>query len=192
MVQQILIALILLMILCGCDSRQQEEALQKRETALNEREQLLLLKEKSLQLREEALLKQKSFFDSTINTDTTYLINTQLQGKWDVRMTCTEATCPGSAVGDVKTEQWELAYQGNKLIAKAMSNNQLVRVYTGFYTGNTIELVEDVTGTEAASLTKMVVRLRLVDNFRLEGEREIIRDNNCKVVYTLLAEKLNA
>lgn len=177
--------------LCGCGMRQREEALNKREAAINEREQTLVLKEKSLQLKEEELMAQKAQMDSTVLVDTTYIINPALTGKWDVKMTCTETTCSGSAVGDVKNEQWEISYQGNKLIAKAMANDQLVRVYTGFYTGNTIELVEDVNSAIVPSLTKMIVRLRLKDDAKLEGEREIIREKNCKVVYALQAVKMD-
>ena len=38
--------------------------------------------------------------------------------------------------------------------------------------------------------SKMVVRLRVVNEKTMEGQREIIRDNNCKVVYAMQMEKL--
>ena len=179
-----------LFLLSGCDFREREEALRKRETALSQKEQELLLKEKTLQLQEQELQNRKLAFDSTRNADTSHIVNPALVGNWNVKMTCTEATCAGSAVGDTKNETWQLAYQGTALLATAKANNQLVRVYTGFYTGNTIELVEDKTTTVAPSPARMVVRLRLVDSTRLEGEREIVRENNCKVVYALQMEKI--
>jgi hypothetical protein len=178
------------LLLSGCNFREREEALQKKETALNQKEQELLLKEKTLLLQEQELQNRKLAFDSTQNADTSRIVNPALVGNWNVKMTCTEATCAGSAVGDTKNETWQLAYQGSALLAKANANNQLVRVYTGFYTGNTIELVEDKTSAVAPSPAKMVVRLRLVDSTRLEGEREIVRENNCKVVYALQVEKI--
>jgi hypothetical protein len=97
-------------------------------------------------------------------------------------MTCTETTCAGSAVGDTKTEEWELSYEGNTLIAKAHTNEQLIRTYKGFYTGNTIELVESRDSTEAN--VKMVVRLRLADETHMEGQREITR-KDCKIIYDI-------
>jgi polysaccharide deacetylase 2 family uncharacterized protein YibQ len=141
-------------------------------------------------LKEEELLKKENSLDSTIKTDTAHIVNSALTGNWLVKMSCTETTCPGSAVGDTKSEQWQISYQMNALIAKAMSNGQLVRIYKGFYTGNTIELIEDRNNTSSGPVVKMVVRLQLVDETHLEGRREIIRDD-CKVVYDLQLEKQN-
>ena len=62
-------------------------------------------------------------------------------------MTCIETTCPGSAVGDTKTETWDINYENNLIIAKAMANNKLVRVYTGSYDGTNLTLSEDVANT---------------------------------------------
>ena len=174
----------------GCDYRAKEEALQKRESELNQREQEVLLKEKTLQLREENLLKKEKLFDSTLKTDTTHLINMTLVGNWMVKMTCTETSCTGSAVGDTKSEQWQLSYEGNSILAKAMSGEQLVRVYIGFYTGNTVELVANSNEQDAQSQTKMIVRLTVVDETHLEGQREITR-SDCKVIYSLQLEKQN-
>lgn len=172
----------------GCDYRKREEELQKKETALNQKEQELLLKEKTLQLKEEDLAKREQRLDSTI-IDSTHVINPALTGIWSVQMSCTEATCTGFAIGDTKSEQWQISYTGNTLIAKAFSNNQLARVYTGFDTGNTIELVEDRDTT--VPNVKMVVRLRFVDTTHMEGQREIARED-CKVIYDLKLEKNNS
>ena len=63
---------------------------------------------------------------------------------------------------------------------------QLTRTYTGFYTGNTVELVE--SKDSSTTHVKMVVRLRPTDATHLEGQREITREN-CKVIYDLKLEK---
>lgn len=183
--------LALLLFTTGCDLRQREEALQKKEAILNDREQSLLLREKTLQLREEEVLKREQHLDSTMKQDTTRLVQPALIGRWDVKMTCTEATCPGSAIGDTKTEVWEFSYAGTTLMVKAIASEKLVRVYTGFYTGNTIELVEERPGTDSEGSTKMVIRLRLSDDTHMEGQREIIRENDCRVVYSLQLQKQN-
>jgi hypothetical protein len=119
-------------------------------------------------------------------------VNAALVGTWSVRMTCTETTCAGSAVGDTKTEQWDFSYQGNTIMVKASANEKLVRVYTGFFTGNTIELVEERAGAENQRSSKMIIRLRIIDDTHMDGQREIVRENDCRVVYTLQLQKNNA
>lgn len=176
-------------LLGSCADSGREAALKQKETELDQREQIILARERSVALREAALAQQR-FHDSTATADTTHIVSSALVGNWNVRMTCTETSCPGSAVGDTRTEKWQMQYEGTSLVAKAMANDQLMRVYTGFYTGNTIELVEDPTNASAPRAAKMVVRLRLVDSSRLEGEREIMRDNNCKIVYATHMEKM--
>jgi len=190
--------LLLSFLFCsGCDLRKREDELQKKETAINQKEQELLLKEKTLQLKETELMQRELKLDSVKNTDTvqkadsTHLYNPLLIGTWSVKMTCTETTCEGSAVGDTKTEQWNISYQGNTIIAKAMANDKLVRVYTGFFTGNTVELVEDRKIIPLQPATKMAVRLQVINEKSMDGQREIARDNECKVVYAIQARKQN-
>jgi hypothetical protein len=165
----------------GCANERRNEALDGREAALNAKEQELYGKEKTLQLQEESLRRREQSLDSAARPDSSRLVNPALAGNWSVQMTCTEATCTGSAVGDTKSEDWNLSYQGNALIARASSGGQLVRTYTGFYTGNTVELVEHLDTTGAV---KMVVRLRPTDATHMEGQREITREA-CKVIYDL-------
>ena len=180
--------LILTFFISGCDLRKREEQLEAKEAVLNQKEQELLLKEKTLQIKEDELLLRERKTDSTVKTDTTSLYNTAIIGFWSVKMTCTEATCAGSAVGDTKTEQWNISYEANTIIAKAMSDDKLVRTYTGIPAGEVIELVEGPHANVSQSATKMIVRLRLINSTAMDGKREIIR-NNCKVIYDLKMEK---
>ena len=180
---------ILLMITSiACNSRKRENQLQQREAALNQKEQELILKERTLELKEEELLKIEQHLDSTSNKDSGTMVNPNLPGPWSVKMTCTETTCAGSAVGDTKSETWQFAYESNSIIAKAMANNQLVRVYTGTYTNNIIELRSDESNTSLPAPAKMIVRLRVIDDTHVEGQREITRAD-CKVIYSLQLEK---
>jgi hypothetical protein len=173
----------------SCNFRQREEELQKREAALNQKEQELLLKEKTLRLQEEELAKQRRHIDSTLKADTTGAINPALTGEWSAKMTCTETTCSGSAVGDTKTEQWSFSYEGTNLLAKATANGQLVRVYSGVYKDNAIELAADQSVDASTPSAKMAVYLTVADATHLEGRREIIRENECRIVYDLKLEK---
>ncbi|HEU4904345.1 MAG TPA: hypothetical protein VFT06_16175 [Flavisolibacter sp.] len=184
-----LFLLVLFSFSSGCDLRQREDELQKREAALNQKEQELLLREKTLQQKETDLAKREQFFDST-SKDTARLVNTALTGEWDVQMSCTETTCAGSAVGDTKNERWDISYTANTLVAKAKTNDQLARVYTGFYTGSNVELTNNGLPSDTLAKTKMTVRLQTIDDTHMEGQREIVRNNDCRIVYAVKMQKL--
>ena len=185
----LILILILTSFLQGCDLRQREEALNQKEALLNQREQELLLKEKTLQLKEEDLVKREQRIDSTRLQDSVAVYNAALPGTWDVKMVGSETTCPGSAVGDTKNEIWEITYQENNVIAKAMVNDELVRTYSGFFTGNTLELVDTRENVPGQPPTRIVVRLRLAKENVLEGTREIERIGECKIVYQIVMNK---
>lgn len=169
----------------GCNLREREQALEQRSAQLDQKEQELLLKEKTLQLKEEELLKKEQQFDSTRLVDTTAIYNPQIPGNYTVKMVCTETNCPGSAVGDTKNETWQLSYQNTTIIARAMTGDKLVRTYTGTYNGNVIELSEDRQNTTVPSSSRMIVRLRIIDQDNMEGQREITQEGNCKIIYSV-------
>ena len=112
-----------------------------------------------------------------------------LVGSWLVTMNCIETTCSGSAVGDTKTEQWDVTYQDNTVLAKAMSGQALVRIYTGRSAANSLQLTAQSDEPSPQHAAKMNVTLALTRNNEMEGEREIIRADNCKIVYHLQLKK---
>ena len=172
----------------GCGIRERETSVEKKETELAQKEQELDAKEKELQLKEAELIKRTQWLDST-EQDTAAMFNPQLLGQWNARMTCTETTCSGSAVGDTKTEAWELTYQNEHIIARAMSGENMVRVYTGTYKNNLLELTENVELSPSTPATKILVRLSPVNETTLEGQIEIIRTGDCKITYALQLTK---
>ena len=178
-------------LLCaGCDLKAREEALQKKEAEYAQREQQLSLREKSLQIREEELQQLKQKLDSVkTKTDTALVYNQQLIGEWNVKMTCTETTCPGSAVGDTKTETWNINYENNLIVAKAIASDKLVRVYTGSYDGTNLTLSEDVANTPSEPATKMTIRLSMTDEIQWKVKEIIVRENDCRIVYSLQLSK---
>jgi hypothetical protein len=179
----------LFLIVPGCKSRKAENLMQTRELALNQKEQELLLREKKLELKEAALMEIQNRLDSTMKVDTTKVLYQPLIGLWNAKMICTETTCAGSAVGDNKAEQWDFSYQSNTIIAKAMVNKNISRVYTGTYTGNSFELTENRTDTTVAPDTRMFVRINIIDSTHMAGQRQIIREGDCRIVYDLKLEK---
>jgi hypothetical protein len=179
-----------ILFLQSCDLRQREEDLQAKEAKVNQKEQELLLKEKTLQLKENELAKKQQQIDSTAIRDTIAQVNAKLVGTWNVKMTCTETSCTGSAVGDTKIEAWDISYQDKNVLAKAKVNNELVRVYSGTYNGNILELVEAHDTPTTPSPTKIIVRLRLASDLQMEGQREIERIGDCKILYSVLMDKI--
>ena len=181
----------MLLFLTSCSSREREKRLQQKELELNQKEQELLMKERSLQEREDQLAERENILDSSTNkllVDTSILLNTHLPGLYNATMHCTETTCPGSAVGDTKTEQWQINYQDNQVIAKAISGNKQIRVYIGNYSGNILELSSQQNDS-IPSTTKMIVRLQETKENEMEGQREIIRGEDCHIVYALQLKK---
>lgn len=185
---RILFLLLAALMLAGCGLREREAKLNAREQALEQRRQQLETRELALQQREEELTKKLQALDSSAH-DTLMLYEPKLIGQWLVRMTCSETTCPGSAVGDIKTETWVISYEGNFLVAKAMEKGKLARIYTGQSTAQGIRLSEAVTDPPSGPPTTINVRLSLKDNNTMEGQREILRENECRILYTLQLSK---
>lgn len=174
----------------GCGLREREEALEKRENEINQKEQRLLLLEKQLQLKDEALQQRQKSIDSTqmqMSLADSAEINPAIIGNWAVTMRCTVTTCDGSAVGDTKNELWEISYQGKNVIVKAKADNKLVRVYSGLYDENTLQLTAQ--HEPEAPNTKITVKLTPKTENELEGTREIIRADVCHIVYATTLKK---
>lgn len=182
----------LFIFLPGCEMHKREQELKVKVAELNQKEQELLLKEKSLQLKQEELAKREKLLDSTAfqnSIDTLSALHPNLPGLWNVTMRCTETTCTGSAVGDTKKEQWEISFQNNTVIAKAMSDNKLLRVYSGTYEGSLFELSAQQDNVVTAPSAKMIVRLQKTKENEMAGQREIIRPEECRIVYALELSK---
>jgi hypothetical protein len=183
------ISLLLLFALPACDVQRREKLLEEKEVALTQKERDLLLREQAVQLKEEELAKRQEELDSAHKAvDTLSVLHPSLPGTWNVTMRCTETTCPGSAVGDTKTEQWQLSFQNNTIVAKAMSDKQLSRIYSGSYAGNSFELTA-LQADSVTQTTKMIVRLQPTKENEMTGQREIIRTNDCRIVYALELKK---
>lgn len=175
--------------LSSCGLRQREMELDRRTNELNQREQELNLREQSLAAKEQQLNDREKQIDSTSNVvkDSLIIEHNKIPGIWAVEMQCTETNCPGSAVGDIKNEQWEFKFEDNLVIASAMSNNQLVRIYTGSYVGNLLKLAVKQDSSETTA--KIVVRLTQTKEKEMEGEREITQANGCHILYSLKLKK---
>jgi hypothetical protein len=180
-----ILAILFVVTLGSCKLNTREKELKQRENTLNQREQELILREKILQLKEEELLKKGAYLDSSLKRDSLPVDSVAVTGTWSVTMVCIEATCTGSAVGDTKTEQWVISREGSEFIARVISGDKLLRVYSGIYTGNTLELIAQTEQAQGQPPAKMVARLHSVNAKRMEGQREITREKDCKIIYTM-------
>lgn len=188
----IFILFILIFLFSGCGINEREGKLQQLKEQLAQKELELQTKEKDLQLREEELVKRERNHDSTIQTvlRDTGIYKAELAGMWTVKMNCTETNCAGSAVGDTKTEQWNISYQDRTVIAKALVDEKLARIYSGIYTGNSLELAAQPSDTASQNSAQIIVRLEEKSSGNFEGRRELTRANNCKTIYAVSMTKL--
>ncbi len=182
-------AIIVLLICClqSCGLREREMKLDAKAKEVNEKEQQLILKEKALELKEQELMAFQKKLDSTgieLPRDTV-AVNPDFLGSWQVKMSCIETNCQGSAVGDTKNEHWLIEQQASGIIAKALTGDQLVRAYTGRFNGSFLVLTSTQEDENQKIQSRMNVRLQRVDKNMLEGQREITRPGECRIVYEL-------
>lgn len=174
-----------LILFSSCTLREREEALKNKEAQLNQKEQELLILQQTLQAKEEDLQQREKQLDSTKqNLTDSFSYHPEVVGTWLVKMNCTETSCEGYAVGDSKTETWEINYQNNLVIARVIVAKKLVRFYTGSYTGDVLNLETQEANANNQQTTKMNVTLQQTADNKMQGQRELIHEN-CKVVYTL-------
>jgi hypothetical protein len=70
-----------------------------------------------------------------------------------------------------------------------MSGSNLVRVYTGSFNNNVLELKDEVEGTGNTPATHIAVRLNPTNTGAMEGIRDIERAGQCRIVYSLQLNK---
>jgi len=183
MKQATVILILLAFFIQGCGLNEREKSLQKKQVELSQKEQQLLIWEQRLKIREQELNNAKQYLDSAKQQiDTTY--NPLLIGSWTVKMTCTETTCDGSAIGDTKTERWEIADNGKNIIVKAYSGIVLIRVYTGSYKNKVVRITDE----KPNSGVLISATLNYISDTRMDGLREI-NQKDCKIVYGLVMER---
>jgi hypothetical protein len=181
MKQTAILIIIIALSLPGCGPSQHEKNLQKEQLEIKQKEQQLFVWEQRLKMREQELNNAKQVLDS-VQFDTAN--NPLIIGKWIVKMTCAQTTCDGSAIGDTKTEQWDIQYNGENVVVKAYSGPVLIRVYTGSYQNKVLKIVDEKPNSKAL----ISANLNFINGNRMDGLREISQ-KDCKIVYELSLEK---
>jgi hypothetical protein len=175
--------LLFAMIILGCG--QEEKNLKNRSAQLDSLQDSLTAKQHELHLKEVELMKREQVLDSSSVMDTASVFNQDLAGKWQVRMTCVETTCEGSAIGDVRNEQWNISFKNDVVIIQAVSNGKVHRLYTGLYNGRELQLVSNSSEVE----TTIKVTLNPKTANKMAGKREIRQAGNCVIIYSLDLDK---
>jgi hypothetical protein len=170
------------LLLAGCGFKEREQKIARQEQELIHKQEALLLKEQQLALKEKELQERELLLDSTHKlADSVNLYEPAIAGKWTVTMNCTETNCEGSAIGDTKTEQWEISYGTDKAVTlKAFSGKELIRIYNGAYR---------TAGLQLAHENRIRINLKLTAPDKMEGTREITQPN-CRIVYVVTAAKI--
>lgn len=177
----------LLFFCAACSDGGRERILKEKEATLNQKQQQLLLWEQQLSAKEKALDAREHQLDSTKKEiDSVTIHGPSIAGRWQIKMQCVETSCDGSAIGDVKTEQWTFSTDGNDVVAKAYVGKNLIRIYTGFYTQSGLQLTDK---SSLSANTTMEVTLRILNEKTMDGLREIMLPN-CKTTYSISADRL--
>lgn len=178
-----------IIILSSCNQRQREIELDKKLNELSQREQELSLKEQELAIKEKQLSEQQKVLDSTTNiiNDSLLRDHEKIQGLWRVEMKCKQTNCAGSAVGDIKTEEWNIQFENNEVTVNARSNRHVVKRYSGSFVGNLLKLSAGQDSTEVNA--KIHVNLEKTSDTEMEGEREVTQATGCQILYSLRLKK---
>ncbi|WP_276131917.1 hypothetical protein [Polluticoccus soli] len=172
----------LAIFLHSCGFKEREQTIARKEQEIEVVQSKLLLKEQQLAEKEKALLARELSRDSTYKiADSSNQYEPRIVGRWLVKMNCTETTCEGSAIGDIKVEHWDIEYgEANSVTVKAYADKTLARIYNGNYNSG--------DGLRLAHENSINVSLSFTEKGNMEGTREINRPD-CKIVYALSAEK---
>jgi len=183
-------------LLSGCGLQEQRQQLKQESVLIRQKEQELALRSHELDAREQLLNERQKKMDSVlIGKDTLSNIFPEIPGRWLAKMVCTDAGCPGSALGDTKVEQWAVTFQNNMVVVKAMNNKfQLTRIYTGDITPEgQLSLKAQVPNDSLSTnqYAQITIQLKQTKSDAMQGQRDIIQPEGCHVTYSLDLKKQN-
>ena len=172
-------------MITGCDYQRRNEALDKKMNELNQREAVLSLKEQQMEIKEQQINEKEKILDSTAHVINDSLLRShkKTEGAWRVDMICTQTNCPGSAVGDVKTERWNITVEGRNVLVNVKNNRALSKSYSGAFDGNLITLTADQDTTEVNATIE--VHLQQATDKEMEGDRVVTQASGCQILYSL-------
>ena len=186
---KIVVIVIPIMVLLGCDYKQQEKKIKDRSAQLDSIEQHLLLREKIVSLKEDSLRRLFAYNDSLARVDTITILPPQLIGEWATKMVCIETNCTGSAIGDVRNDRWTLTSVDSSVVINSSTNSTITRMYTGAYYAN--HTIKVSTGKEVNPHETSTIKIALSDirDNKIRGNREVIQPDGCRILYSVEMDK---
>lgn len=177
-------------LLNNCGLNERKEAIEQNEAALQQKEQRLLLLEKNLKLKEDSLNLILARRGNSSYTDSISLLPPALWGAWSVKMVCIQTTCSSSAIGDVRTDSWQITGQDSAVIIKTVTHDNVTRIYTGnYYQDNTIRVSDRTHETAVSNVPVRIVEIVDIRNNKMKGTRVLIQQDGCHVTYSLEMDK---
>lgn len=180
-----------LLVQTGCGFDERRKQLDEREKSIAVREQTLMLKEKELRILEDSLKRNFEKIDSIslAAVQQSIPLPESFIGRWNVSMVCTQTSCSGFAVGDVRKETWQIASNDVNVTVRAMQGEKLIRVYTGVFTGTHFKLSTPLSFEDNQPATSMKVDLRIENPNKLTGQRLIVQPDGCTTTFKVDADK---
>ena len=162
---------------CNGDSQ-----VEQRERALAEKERRFADKEEEYQ----SLIKMR---DSIFNVQDKVLDvqnwPDEIAGRWNGKITCKESNCSDYAVGDIRTDTWEFVSDSIKKSVNIYDiGNRLVRTYTAKMENNEI-ILNFKSDSTSAKKVDMVVTLNNFAGNKIQGNRTVTVNNNCKAAFAV-------
>jgi len=165
----------------SCKENEREKQLDARERSLSEKENIFAQKEAQF----EALLKMRdSLYTKKSDSVIVPTWPTEILGKWNGKVICTESTCSDYVIGDQRTDVWEFVNDSLQTSVNVYSNNNLVRTYAGKLENNEIKL-NFKTDSTATKLVDMNILLNEISPEKIRGKRRITVNNNCSAVFSV-------
>ncbi len=108
-------------------------------------------------------------------------------GKWNVTLKCTETSCDWVKVDDMKPETWLISKEGDLIKINVLDNKETASSYDGIFRGGSMRF----QGTQFDGLRtgKSTIIASIEKDDVIEGTREVLVDEPCKIVYTVTAKK---
>jgi len=175
MIKNILFILFIIpFFLISCNNKEKEGRLALREQQLLEKEKAFAQKESEYQ----ALLRMRDSIFSKKDSLKAMIWPAEIAGTWNGKVICTESNCSDYVVGDQRTDIWEFDSDSTQLVTKIINNNNLIRLYSGKFDNNEINL-NFKTDSTAKKNVEMNVLLNDISANKIRGSRTITAGNGC-------------
>jgi len=169
-------------LLVSCNSSEREKKLDEREKTLTEKENIFALKEADY----ESLLKLRDSLYAA-SKDSVAAVQkwpSEIAGKWNSKIICTESSCSDYVIGDQRTDIWDFVSDSIQTSVLISNSGNKVRNYSGKYENKEIRMSYKTDSTSK----KIVETQILLDNItpeKIRGTRTVTVNNSCMAKFSV-------